>query len=52
MQATDSNIIPDNVMLRDESTIGEILTKYIVRYSIITDSKDSARAYTKTIHDL
>jgi hypothetical protein len=32
--------------------MGEILTKYIVRYSIIIDSKDSARAYTKTIHDL
>jgi hypothetical protein len=49
---TDNNINPDNVMLKEESTIGEILTKYIVRYSIMIDSKESARAYTKTIHDL
>ena len=36
--------MPDNVILKDESTIGEILTKYIVRYSIMIDSKESTRA--------
>ncbi len=39
-------------MLKEESTMGEILTKYMVRYSMMIDSKESARAYTKTIHDL
>ena len=49
---TDNNIIPDIVILKEESAMGENLTKYIVRYSMMIDSKESARAYTNTIHDL
>ncbi len=41
---TSNSIIPDNVMLTDESTIGENLIKCVVRYSIMIDSVDRATA--------
>lgn len=42
--ATINSIIPADVMLMADSTIGENFVKYIVRYSIIIDSKDRAIA--------
>jgi hypothetical protein len=41
---TSNSINPDNVMLTDESTIGENFTKCVVRYSIMMDSVDKAVA--------
>ncbi|HEY0580347.1 MAG TPA: hypothetical protein VGC75_06540 [Candidatus Nitrosocosmicus sp.] len=42
--ATNNSIIPDNVILTDEITIGENFIKYVVRYSMMIDSIDRATA--------